>query len=283
MIVLDGRLHETSVVPFDVSDRGLTLADGLFETLLVVDGRPFRRAAHLERMLAGAAALALPIERDRLEADLDLLLATLGPGTAVVRLTLTRGPGARGLALPAEPRPTVLVTTAPWSPDLVGRPVRLVTSSIRRNETSPTARHKTLAYLDAIAATAEARAAGCDDALFLNTEGRVASTTMANLFAVVDGRLVTPPLGDGVLDGTTRRVVLEVAEAAGLDAVEASLSRADLDRAEAIVLTNAVRLIVPVAGLDGRDLAADHPLIGMLLDGIGARIAADCGRDPRAG
>lgn len=282
MIVLDGRLHDTSVVPFDVSDRGLTLADGLFETLLVVDGRPFRRSAHLERMLTGAAALALPIGRDRLEADLDLLLATLGPGTAVVRLTLTRGPGARGLALPAEPRPTVLVTAAPWSPDLVGRPVRLATSSIRRNETSPTARHKTLAYLDAIAATAEVRAAGCDDALFLNTEGRVASTTMANLFARIDGRLVTPPLGDGVLDGTTRRVVLEVAEAAGLDAVEASLSRADLDRAEAIVLTNAVRLIVPAAGLDGRDLAADHPLIAVLLDGIGARIAADCGRDPRA-
>ena len=110
MIVLDGRLHEISVVPFDVSDRGLTLADGLFETLLVVDGRPFRRAAHLERMLAGAAALALPIGRDRLEADLDLLLAALGPGEAVVRLTLTRGPGGRGLTRPANATPTVLVT-----------------------------------------------------------------------------------------------------------------------------------------------------------------------------
>jgi len=174
------------------------------------------------------------------------------------------------------------VTAAPWSPDLVGRPVRLVTSSIRRNETSPTARHKTLAYLDAIAATAEARAAGCDDALFLNTLSRVASTTMANLFALIDGRLTTPPLGDGVLDGTTRRVVLEEAKAAGIDAGEASLTRADLDRAEAMLLTNAVRLVVPVARLDGRDLAVDHPLIGTLGDAVGARIAADCGRDPRA-
>lgn len=282
MIVLDGRLHPTSVVPFDVGDRGLTLADGLFETFLVVDGRAFRRAAHLDRMMAGAAALALPIDRSRLDADLDLLLGTLGPGTAVVRLTLTRGPGARGLALPADPRPTVLVTAAPWSPDLVGRPVRLATSSIRRNETSPTARHKTLAYLDAVAATAEAKATGADDALFLDIAGRVASTTMANLFALIDGRLTTPPLADGVLDGTTRRVVLDVAKAVGLDAVEASLTRADLDRAEAIVLTNAIRLVVPVVGLDGRELAADHPSTKTLLDGIGARIAAECRRDPRA-
>lgn len=282
MIVFDGRLHENRIVPFDVSDRGLLLADGLFETFLVVDGRAFRRAAHLDRMAAGAAALGLAIERGRLEHDLDLLLDRLGAGTSVVRLTLTRGPGARGLARPVDPRPNVLVTQAPWSTDLVFRPTRLVTATIRRNETSPTARFKTLAYVDAIAALTQAEARGADDALFLNGAGYVASTTMANLFAVIAGRLVTPPVTDGVLAGTTRGVVLEAAAARGIATEVRSLAPDDLFAAEAVFATNAVRLISPVVALDGRPLGVATGWAALFLDDIGARIAADCGRDPRA-
>lgn len=282
MIVLDGRLHDTALVPFDLTDRGLLLADGLFETLLAVDGRVFRRAAHLDRLIAGARRLAIPIDRGRLDADLDLLLARSGAGAQVVRLTLTRGPGARGLDRPEQPRPTVLVGHAPWTPDLAGRPIALVTSSIRRNETSPTARLKTLAYVDAVAAKAEATAAGADDALFLNTRGDVTSTTMANLFAVTGDALITPRLEDGVLDGTTRRLVLELARDLGLRTKEMSLAPADLVDAEAVFVTNAVRLVAPVTRLDRRDLPRDHPVPARLLDAIGARIAAECGRDPRA-
>ena len=283
MIVFDGRLHDGRVVPFDVSDRGLLLADGLFETFLVVGGRAFRRAAHLDRMMAGAAALGLAVERARLGHDLDLLLATLGAGTSVVRMTLTRGPGARGLARPADPRPNVLVTAAPWSADLVFRRLRLATTSIRRNQTSPTARFKTLAYVDAIAALAEAEARGADDALFLNGAGHVASTTMANLFAVVAGRLVTPPVEDGVLAGTTRGLVLEAAAARGIATEVRSLTVDEFFSAEAVFATNAVRLISPVVGLDGRPLGEAIDWAAGLLDEIGARIAAECGRDPRAG
>lgn len=282
MIVFDGRLHESGVVPFDVSDRGLTLADGLFETFLAVDGRLFRRAAHLDRMEAGAAALALPIARARLEADLDLMLSTVPTGSFVVRLTVTRGPGARGLAMPAVARPSVLVGAAPWTADPVGRPIRLVTSSIRRNATSPTARFKTLAYLDAITAFAEAQAAGGDDALFLDGAGRVASTTMANLFAVVDGRLLTPAADGAILPGTTRAVVIDAARERGLAVEERDLAPHDLLAAEAVFATNAVRLVAPVVALDGREIVPTSPLPHRLLDDLGARIAAECGRDPRA-
>lgn len=283
MIVHDGRLHETTTVAFDVADRGLTLADGLFETMLVVDGRVFRREAHLDRMLGGAAALGLAIARARLEADLDLLLSTVAAGEAVVRLTVTRGPGGRGLKPPQVPRPTVIVTWAPWSPDTMMRPVRLATSSIRRNETAPSSRWKTAAYVDAVAALAEAEANGADDALFLNTRGHVACTTVANLFAVIGDTLATPRLDDGVLAGTTRALVLDAAPTLGLRAREATLTPDDLARAEAIFLTNAVRLISPVVERDGRRVAGDHPVIGRIAEAIGARIAADCGRDPRAG
>ena len=283
MIVFDGRLQDGATVAFDATDRGLTLADGLFETLLAVDGRAFRRAAHLDRLVAGAAALALPIARQRLEADLDLLLSALPPGEAVVRLTVTRGPGARGLRRPDDARPTVIVTSAPWSRDPVMKPVRLVTTAIRRNETSPTARWKTLAYVDGVAALAEAEAKGGDDALFLNSRGDVACTTAANIFAIDGETLLTPQPDDGILEGTTRTLVLEAARGLGIRTKEMSLKPHEFAVAEALFLTNAVRLIAPIVGLDRRRYGGDHPLLGRLADAIGARIAAECGRDPRVG
>ena len=282
MIVFDGHLHDDGPLSFDLSDRGLLLADGLFETFLAVDRRLFRRAAHLDRLLAGAEALGLAVARDRLEADLDCLLGALPAGPAVVRLTVTRGPGARGLQRPAAARPTVIVTRAPWSADLVFRPQRLVTTTIRRNPTSPAARFKTLAYVDAIAAMAEAEACGADDALFLDTAGAVACSTMANVFAVFGDRLATPDLRHGALAGTTRGAILEIAADLGLATEVATLSPADLAAADALVLTNAVRLVSPVATLDGRAFEVGHPVPRRLLDALGARIAAECGRDPRA-
>ncbi len=282
MIVFDGRLHDGDTISFDPGDRGLTLADGLFETMLAVDGKVFRRVAHLDRMIGGAAALAIPIDRNRLEADLDLLLDRLPAGEVVVRVTLTRGPGARGLKRPATTRPTVIVTAAPWSADPVMRPVELVTSTIRRNETSPSARWKTLAYVDAVAALAEAEAKGADDALLLNGRGDVACTTMANIFAVDGDVLTTPQPDDGILTGTTRAVVLEIARDFGMCTKEMSRPPAEFAKAEAMFLTNSVRLVVPVARLDRRRHTTDHPVLARFANAIGARIAAECGRDPRA-
>ncbi|MDK9698279.1 MAG: aminotransferase class IV [Siculibacillus sp.] len=282
MIVFDGRLNESGTVAFDLSDRGLTLGDGLFETMLAVDRRVFRRVAHLDRMMGGAAAFAIPVTRERLESDLDLLLATLPDGVEVIRLAVTRGPGGRGLRRPETARPTVIVTHAPWSADPVMRPVRLVTSTIRRNETSPAARWKTSAYVDAIAALAEAEAKGADDALLLNMRGDVACTTSGNIFAIEGDVLLTPQTDDGILDGTTRGLVLELARTMGLRTKEMSLKPIEFATAEALFLTNSVRLINPVVGLDRRRHDAGHPVIGRLCDAIGARIAAECGRDPRA-
>jgi branched-chain amino acid aminotransferase len=284
MIVIDGRLEESEKVLFDVSDRGLLLADGVFETMLAVDGRVFRRDAHLDRMIAGATALAIPIDRTRLEADLDLLLATLPTGEAVVRLTVTRGPGARGARRPPDAvRPTVLVTHAPWAKETVMRPLRLVTSTIRRNETSPTSRHKTLAYVDAGAALAEAEAKGADDALLFNMRGAVACATTGNVFAVDGDVILTPQPDDGILEGTIRAVVLEAARELGLRTKEMSLAPLEFAMSETLFLTNAVRLLAPISGLDRRRYPTDHPTVTRLAEAIGARIAAECGRDPRAG
>ena len=259
------------------NDRGLTLADGVFDTSLVLGGRVFRQEAHLDRLMAAAAGLAIPADRAALELAMTALAERRGDGA--IRLTLTRGPGARGLAFPADPQPTLIGTAAPLSPAMMFAPLRLQVSEIRRNETSPTARVKSLAYLDSVLANHAARQAGADEALFLNGAGRVACSALANVFTLAGTELVTPPRDDGVLDGIVRGWILANAGAFGLSAVERSLTLPDLAAGQ-IVLTNSLRLIAP-ASLDGPAPAMPAPPLRALMEGLCAAIAEECGVDPR--
>ncbi|MEP9353650.1 aminotransferase class IV [Xanthobacter sp. KR7-65] len=234
---------DARVSPFD---RGFTLGDGLFETLRVKGGDVLRREAHLARLAAGAEVLGLPLPA------LDLAAALAATATAnaltegVLRLTLTRGVGPRGVLPPAEPKPTLVITAAPLPP--APPPARLVVARCtRRNARSPLAQVKSLNYLDGILARQEAARRGADDALLLNTSDRVAETSIANVFAVIRGELVTPPLADGVLPGVMRAAVL------AQGARERSLAPEDLDQADEIFLSSALGLR-SVADLEGRTL-----------------------------
>lgn len=279
MILLDGVLHEGTAAPFDLADRGLTLGDGLFETMAVFGGTVFRLAAHLDRLAAGLAVLGFAVPRDRLEAEVAMMAARAPAAGGVIRLTVTRGAGARGLAPPAAPTPTVIVALAPFNPALVGEPTTLVTVSVRRNAGSPASRLKALPYLDNVLALKEAVAAGARDALMLDTAGRVACASVANVFLVRGDRLETPPETDAVLPGITRRLVLDLAPALGLDAVERSLTPDDLSAADGVFLTNSVRLVQPVTALDARSLPA--PVVaGRILAAIREIIARECGASP---
>lgn len=256
MLYLNGAIVPPDFARIDPADRGFTLADGLFETLRAYGGRPFRLADHLERLTHSADAIGIPLLFDApaiAEAVTDVLAANrLTGGDAAIRITLTRGTGPRGLAPPADVKPTLMIAAAPYHPlpDLCSA----VVVGIRRNEGSPLSRMKSLAYLDNVLAAAEAAKRGADEAILLNNAGRVACAARANLFAVLDGRLVTPPAADGVLPGIARRVVLERAAALRLPAEEASLSPADLARAAEIFLTNSLFEIRSVGRLDGRTL-----------------------------
>jgi branched-chain amino acid aminotransferase len=282
MLWLNGELHEGPVAPFDLRDRGLLLADGLFETILAVNGVAFLLADHLDRLAASAARLALPLNRAVLEAAVAAVVAHAEQGTGVVRLTMTRGPGQRGLRVPADAKPTVLATIAPWRPDIAFNALRLASVSVRRNEFSPTAMMKTLAYLDNVLALEEAAAKGADDALILNTAGGVASTSMANLFALRDGTLVAPPASDGVLPGVTRKLILALAPGLGLAVAERSLAPEELVEAEAVFATNSVRLLSTITRIDGAPLPRPSAAVDALSQALRDAIAQACGLDPFA-
>lgn len=232
------------------NDRGLLLGDGLFETLLAVDGDLPHLAAHLDRMAAGCAVLDLPF--DRAEAERRVRDVAPGEGRFAVRLTLTAGSGGRGLDRPAVPLSRLFATAAPSAP--VMTPATVIIATTRRNEGSPATRLKTLSYLDNVLARAEATAAGADEAVMLNNRGELACAGAANLFWIEDGRLFTPRLGCGVLAGITRARLM------AREAVEEVAVGAEaLDRAEAVFLTNSLIGVRPVSKL-GERVFAPHPL-----------------------
>ena len=271
MLRLNGVAYPTTVAPFDLADRGLTLGDGLFETIAVFGGRPAALDAHLDRLMAAASELRLPLDRARLHAD---VLALAGEGDAVIRLTATRGTGARGLAIPADAAPAIIVTRGAFPKAALFAPLRLAAVAVRRNPTSFAARAKTLAYLDNVMAYDAALAAGADDALMLNTDGRVACTAMANLFAVFGRELVTPPVSDGVLPGIVRRMALDAAETLGLAPTQRSLAPEALRSADAVFATNSVRLVMPVTAIDGVALSDPRGVVRRMQSVVGQACGA---------
>lgn len=270
----DGALHETPIASFDLSDRGLNLGDGVFDTALSRNGHVFLRQAHLARFAAAAKALAIPFPGAAAAEALDRLAEAIGDGA--VRLTLTRGAGARGLGPPKEAKPFFFGAAAPPPPPF---PIlALAPTAVRRNETSPAARLKALPYLDAILGLEEARAKGADEALFLNLQDRVACLAGANLFAVFGRRLITPPLSDGVLAGTVRAFVLGKAESLGLHATERSLDLGELLHAEAIFATSSLKLIAPCRGLEAVSFAsAENEAVKQLQSALRKAVATECG------
>lgn len=261
---------------FDPSDRGLLLGDGLFETIAVFNRTAIWLGDHLDRLMAGAVALGLPVDRNVITGGIAQVLGQAPAPHGILRITLTRGPGLRGLAAAAS-RPSLLITVAPWASKMLFAPAMLSTSSIRRNETSAASRLKTLSYIDNIIAAREAAAIQCDDALFLNQRGLVASTTIANIFILRDGWIVTPQTSDGVLAGIARKKLLELPHAE-----ERPVTLTELLAAEAVFLTNSLRLIRPVHSLDGQPLGRNDAALGGFFDTLCLMIAEESGIDPRA-
>lgn len=189
----------------------------------------------------------------------------------------------RGVAPPLEPDPTVIISVSPFRRELVLEPTTLYTTSVRRNEGSPLSRLKTLSYLEAILALREANGHNAKDALILNTQLRVACTTVANVFALQENRLITPPLRDGMLPGTVRALVLALAPEIGLEPIERSMTVRDLISAGQVFLTNSVRFVQPVTAIDNSRLPPANPLLGTVLSKIVEVIVDECGVDPLAG
>jgi branched-chain amino acid aminotransferase len=245
----NGQLTLIENARIDPRDRGFTLGDGLYETIRVREGRLMRLDRHFARLGEGLRLLDIRLKVDEnalAGAMLSVLKANDLTGDASLRLTVTRGAASRGLAVDPTARPTVLISAAAFTPPAAARV--MVATVTRRNALSPTARVKTTNCLDSILARQEAVRNRLDDAVLLNGEGWVAEASAANIFAVIDGVVLTPPVRDGALPGVMRGAVMS-----HLPIGECSLSVDDLARAGEIFLTSSLG-VRPVIAFEGIDL-----------------------------
>lgn len=261
----DGKLQKAALAA-TADDRGLTLGDGVFETLLVKDGIALWRFEHVERMRAAAAVLGIPFPEEAVENAIDGITHRMA-GTHALRLTLTRGAGGRGLAGPAT-TPTLIATLSPFDAGLQFQPLSLKTVGIRRNLFSPASSLKVLSYVDNVLAAREAADAGFDDALMLNTAGRVACSSIGNVFMEVDGVVATPSLSEGILPGIMRGAVIAAARQAGIKVREKQIRPADLAKADMVFVTNSLRYVRVVKRLDGRRFTARSSLLEAIIRGV---------------
>ncbi|MBK8161187.1 MAG: aminotransferase class IV [Rhodospirillaceae bacterium] len=266
MIWINGALLPADQARIDPRDRGFTLGDGLFETLAALDGHPLDLAAHLDRLARASTVLdlPLPVEATEIATAIEQVLVAngLSKGRAALRITLSRGVGSRGLLLPLDPKP-VLVITAGLHPVVPGHLEGAIVP-IRRNEGSPLSRIKSLNYLDNILAQQQAQALGAEEALMLNNQGRIAGFARGNLLALLGNTLVTPPLTEGVLDGIVRRRILENAAKIGRETADNVIEKGDICKFRALWITNSLLGCVPITRLDGQEIPLDAELTAEL-------------------
>lgn len=252
----NGAWRDEDAPAFTALDR-VRYGDGIFDTMLAVDGQPVFMNLHLDRILHNANILQLgnlPAAKDFKEISSELLKENdLLQGRAVINTLITRGQSERGLAPPKDARPSIVIrtTAAPPPPG----PARLVIArTVRRNEGSPLSQIKSCNYGDNILALMEARNAGADDALLLNNAGYITCASTGNIFMISQkGELLTPPLSDGVMAGTTRRVILDLARQSGIKAHEESLDEATLMNAEDLFLTSSITGLRSIASFGKKD------------------------------
>jgi branched-chain amino acid aminotransferase len=246
---INGTLYPPETASVGAFDHGLTTGDGAFESMELVGGIPFAPTRHLRRLARSAEALGLRIPYD--DQVLRDALAEVGSEVqdrGVLRLTLTGGNGPLGSGR-SDVTPSVIIAAtgghAPWGNFADVHVVPWV-----RNERGAMSGVKSTSYAENVVALATAKAAGANEAIFANTVGDLCEGTGTNVFVVMDGELVTPPLSSGCLAGVTRELLLET-----LDVSERPIPLAALSEASEAFLTSSTRRVQPIRNVDNVTLA----------------------------
>ncbi|MDX2563415.1 aminodeoxychorismate lyase [Streptomyces sp. TX20-6-3] len=272
-IWVNGGLHDAETALVSVLDHGLTVGDGIFETVKAVRGETFALTLHLERLTRSARGLGLPDpDLDEVRRACAAVLEANPMELGRLRVTYTGGLSPLGsergdagtslvvgLGETSRRADSTAVITVPWT----------------RNERGALTGLKTTSYAENVVALARAREQGASEALFANTVGQLCEGTGSNVFVVVDGRILTPPVSSGCLAGITRALAVE-----WTGAQETDLPLDVLESADEIFLTSTLRDVQAVHRVDGRELSpAPGPVTAKAMRIFDEHAARD--RDPR--
>lgn len=257
-IWLDGELVDQNSARLSVYDHGALYGDGVFEGIRAYNGRIFECDAHLRRLWDSARAirLSIPLTPEQFQSAIEQTIKANNFTDCYIRAVVTRGPGDLGIDPRKSPKPVVFIIAdkiAIYPPEMYEKGISVVTSSWVRNHPNATPpRVKGLNYLNNVLAKIEANDAGAHDALMLNHLGNVAELTAANVFIYRHGKLATPGVTEGILEGVTRRVMMEIAAGQGLTVVERTIDRFDVYSADEMFATGTGVEAIPITRVDGR-------------------------------
>jgi branched-chain amino acid aminotransferase len=264
-VYLNGQFVDRKEAMVSVFDHGFLYGDGIYETLRAYGGRIFMLRKHLARLHRSGELIGLKIPLA--EQDWPLLLGEAlrrnALGDAYIRITISRGEGEIGLDPNLCPHPTVVVMAKPglsYPAELYEDGVSIAIVTVRRNLSSALPpRIKSLNFLNNILAKREASVAGAFDGLMLNAEGHLTECTASNVFFVQDGRLFTPSLECGILDGITRDVVLLLAREHSIPTEEGCYPPQTMLDAQESFLTNTSMELMPVRSVNGKPIGNGKP------------------------
>jgi branched-chain amino acid aminotransferase len=265
---IDGAPVDADLARVPVFDRGFLYGDSVYEVLRTFAGRPFGLREHLERLERSAAGLEMTIpSRADIERALAETLEAAAEPDAYIRIIVTRGAGEIGLDPAMADRPRLIIIVRPVhlpAPALYEQGVEV--AIVGRSRTSPAAPGasvdpsvKSGNYLVSVLALAEARRRGAYEAILCDSVGRITEGGSSNFFVVRGGRAATPPLSVGLLEGITRRVVIELCRGAQIPVDEVPLWPVDLRNGDEAFITSSVRGVLPATRVEGHPIGSGQP------------------------
>jgi len=266
LVYIDGKFYPKSEAKISVYDHGLLYGDGVFEGIRAYNGIVFHLKAHIDRLYKSAHPifLKIPLTKEQLS---EAVLETLRKNNltnAYIRLVVTRGVGDLGLDPRKCPKATIIIITEPLlqlhSTEKVENGINTIITWVKRNPVD-TATHemKSLNYLNSILGKIEANNTGADEAICLDKTGYVCEGVGENIFIVRDGKLLTPPLSSGALDGITRALIIRLAKKLGIEVLERNITPNELFTADEAFFTGTAAEVAPIREVNKRVIGAGKP------------------------
>ncbi|QOV89518.1 branched-chain-amino-acid transaminase [Humisphaera borealis] len=266
---IDGKITDPRDAKVCVYDHGFLYGDGIFEGIRVYGGKIFECKAHMDRLFESARAirLVIPLTPEQVCKAMEDTVKAADCRDGYIRLIVSRGNGPLGISPAKCEKPSVICivdTITMYPAEMYESGMAVITSSVIRNHANALSpRIKSLNYLNNVLAKIEANDAGVPEAIMLNSAGNVAECTADNIFIVrtvgTMPEVQTPATSDGILEGVTRRVVMDICKSVGLSMVEKTLQRHDLYIADECFLTGTAAEVIPVTKIDGRPVGTGKP------------------------
>ncbi|MFH1696400.1 MAG: aminotransferase class IV [Candidatus Diapherotrites archaeon] len=257
-VCINGEFFEDCEAKVSAFDRGFLFGDGAFTTLRTRNGKLFRIDDYLDRLFGSCELIELRIPRtkEQIISWTEECFRRSELQEARIRIQVTRGTGAPEVAQPLEGEPTIAIFAVPlpeYKPELYEKGAEVINVRIERF----LPRSKNLAFLPSVLADIRAREKNAFEPLLIDRQDFATEGKTSNLFIVKDGELITPK--ENILEGVTRKVVLELAEKEGIRTELRAVKMAELFTADEVFITGTTKAIVPVVKIDGKTIASGTP------------------------